>query len=29
MYGYAMGHIAYWGSIGIIRLIAIEILPTD
>jgi len=27
--GYAMSHIAYWGSIGIIRLITIETLPTD
>jgi len=29
MFGYAMSHIAYWGSIGIIRLITIETLPTD
>ncbi|MFX1468456.1 MAG: MFS transporter, partial [Promethearchaeota archaeon] len=29
MVGYAMSHIAYWGSIGIIRLITIESLPTD
>jgi MFS family permease len=29
MCGYAMSHIAYWGSIGIIRLITIETLPTD
>lgn len=27
--GYALSHIAYWGSIGIIRLITIESLPTD
>jgi MFS family permease len=29
MFGYALSHIAYWGSIGIIRLITIETLPTD
>jgi len=29
MFGYALSHIAYWGSIGIIRLITIESLPTD
>jgi MFS family permease len=29
MIGYALSHIAYWGSIGIIRLITIESLPTD
>ncbi len=29
MCGYAMSHIAFWGSIGIIRLITIETLPTD
>ena len=29
MFGYALSHIAFWGSIGIIRLITIETLPTD
>ena len=29
MFGYALSHIAFWGSIGIIRLITIESLPTD
>lgn len=29
MIGYALSHIAYWGSIGILRLITIETLPTD
>lgn len=27
--GYSLTHIAYWGSLGIIRLITIELLPTD
>ena len=29
MIGYALSHIAFWGSLGIIRLITIELLPTD
>jgi len=29
MIGYALSHIAFWGSLGIIRLITIESLPTD
>ncbi|MFX0000169.1 MAG: MFS transporter [Candidatus Hodarchaeota archaeon] len=29
MIGYALSHIAFWGSIGIIRLITVESLPTD
>jgi len=29
MFGYALSHISYWGSIGILRLITIESLPTD
>lgn len=27
--GFSLTHIAYWGSLGIIRLITIELLPTD
>ncbi|MFX0075366.1 MAG: MFS transporter [Candidatus Hermodarchaeota archaeon] len=27
--GYALSHISYWGSWGIIRLIALELMPTD
>jgi len=27
--GFALSHISYWGSIGILRLITIEMLPTD
>ncbi|GAG91787.1 unnamed protein product, partial [marine sediment metagenome] len=27
--GYSLTHISTWGAIGIIRLITIEILPTD
>ncbi len=27
--GFAFSHISYWGSIGILRLMTIEMLPTD
>jgi MFS family permease len=27
--GYSLSHIAVWGSLGIVRLITIELLPTD
>jgi hypothetical protein len=27
--GYAISHISYWGLWGIIRLIALELMPTD
>ena len=27
--GFALSHISYWGSIGILRLLTIEMLPTD
>ncbi|MHA1805247.1 MAG: MFS transporter [Promethearchaeota archaeon] len=27
--GYAISHITYWGSLGMIRLINIELIPTD
>jgi MFS family permease len=29
MFGYALSHITFWGSFGVIRLITIESLPTD
>jgi MHS family alpha-ketoglutarate permease-like MFS transporter len=29
LFGFALSHISYWGSIGILRLITIELLPTD
>jgi hypothetical protein len=27
--GYALSHISYWGLWGIIRIIALELMPTD
>ena len=29
LFGYAISHISYWGLWGIIRLIAVELMPTD
>ena len=29
LFSYSLTHISYWGLLGILRLIAIEILPTD
>ena len=29
MIGFALSHICFWGSLGILRLITIELLPTD
>jgi hypothetical protein len=28
-FGYAISHISYWGLWGIIRIIALELMPTD